>query len=194
MAIAIVLPESYNLLSAKIDSIRKRFMIYCYQICLFARYSTWIISLTLCFIRLMKKIWALTPVITLTEWDNLENGGRPEGGSFYLFYLLSIPLSSFLQLLWLCSALPSCPQEASWQKRRDFYASEVFCRQSCFPCFSPWLFPPPSIHPSIHPSFILPLHIHLSLSQVSELIALSWRKKTASGDKHWSTSLPGLLF
>lgn len=47
---------------------------------------------------------------------------------------------------------------------------------------------------SIHPSFSPTIHIHLSLHQVGELIALSSRKKAPSGDVNRSGALPGLLF
>lgn len=103
--------------------------------------------------------------------------------------LFSIPFSSSLQLLWLCSAFSSYPLGACWLEWSDFYASGVFCHQSFLPCFSLCLSPTPSIYPSCSP----PVHIHLSLSQVGELIALSSWKKAASGDIHWSTGVSGPL-
>ncbi len=90
--------------------------------------------------------------------------------------LFSIPLSSFLQLLWHCYAVahrrPPGKNEGI-SMRVEFSVINPVCHASVPACLSL----PPSLPLSTNPLLSLHLHIHLSLPQVGELICVEPMEK-----------------
>lgn len=163
------------------------FMIYCYQILFYAYHSTCIISLTQCFMRLVEKnclnmlssnresehLVDVTPVIT----QKFRDGGRTA-----IFVQYSSLLFSLAPLTLFCFSPVAHGRPPGRNEGISMLVEFSLINPVCHASFPACLSLPLPNHPSIHPSFSLPLHIYLSVPQVCKLIALSlWEKRQPLG-------------